>query len=120
MPISSGPHRRRPAPAPLIATARTCVYGTRRPEPPSLREPSRGSMAMLAVFSVIPYELSTRTPEISSKRRCTEPGNEVEPLMKLGRSDERSILIGGDLASTASVVGTADSRVTPYFSANFQ
>ena len=68
----------------------------------------------------MPYELSTRTPEISSKRRWTETGSEVEPVMKFGSSDERSVSTGGDLASTASVVGTAESRVTRYFSTNFQ
>ena len=77
-------------------------------------------MAMLAVFSVMPYELSMRTPEISSKRRWTETGSEVEPAMKFGSSDERSVSTGGDLASTASVVGTAESCVTRYFSTNFQ
>jgi len=75
---------------------------------------------MLAVFSVIPYELSTRTPEICSKRLRIGIGSAVEPVTKYGFSDDRSSPCGGDFASTARVVGTPDRRVTRYFSMNRQ
>ena len=75
---------------------------------------------MLAVFSVMPYELSTRTPEMRSNSSRTAAGKAVEPVMKLGSSEERSIRSGRDLASTAKVVGTPERRVTRYLSTNRQ
>jgi len=42
------------------------VYGRRIPELPSFSEDHRGVRPrLLAVFSVMPYEFNTRTPEIS-------------------------------------------------------
>src|ERR1700687_6268530 len=104
MPISSRPHGRAILPdRPIIA--RMCVYGRRSPELPSFPSPSRGSIAMLAVFSVIPYELSTRTPEICSNRFRIEIGIAVEPVTKYGFNDERASACGGDFARTARVGG---------------
>src|SRR3982075_1082775 len=119
MPISSGSHGRVVWPGPSII-ARICVYGRRMPEPPSFGSPSRGSIAMLAVFSVIPYELRTRTPEICSNRLRIGIGIAVEPVTKYGFSDDRFSFCGGDFVSNARVVGTPDRRVTRYFSTSLQ
>ena len=47
-------------------------------------------------------------------------GKAAEPVMKYGLSDDKSTWRGRDFASTASVVGTPESRVTRYFSTNVQ
>ena len=47
-------------------------------------------MAMLAVFSVMPYELNTRTPEISLKRRWTETGIEGHRIVTVSIGKHRT------------------------------